>query len=300
LLGGWAGVLDLFSHFRLQYAAILLVAVGVMAIGKRWKTLAVALAALAVNAVLLAPLWIAPDQPAGDGPTLRVLAYIVLTSNQNRRGLSDWVLGQSADVLVMQEVNAQWAATLDQRLVGYRRLETPTIRENNFGLAVYVRDGLAVAGFSVAADSVGVQRIEAVLRLADGGEVRVIALHTLPPVNARYAELRGKQLAEAGRRAEASAQPVVMLGDFNATRWSAPMRRLRNETAMRDSAEGFGWQGTWPTRLWATGMIPIDQVLVGPELRVEDRHLGPGLGSDHRAVVVDLTLVWVDAVATGP
>lgn len=290
LFGAWWWVLDLFSHFRFQYAAILLMAGVVLVVGRKWKTAAVVGLALGLNLVLLAPLWIKPEQPTGSGPALRVMAFNVLTMNRRYEAAADWMREQGADVLVLQELNRDWFSFLQVGLAGYMSVETPTIREDNFGLAVYVRAGLTVSGFDYFDDAAGVPRVEVVVEV-EGRPVRLVTVHTLPPVNAKYSGFRRQQLEEATQRVHASEQPVVLLGDLNATRWSAPLRRLLAETDLRDSAEGFGYAGTWPSGLWWTGMIPIDQVLVGPGFRVEGRRVGPGLGSDHRAVVVDLVVV---------
>ena len=70
---------------------------------------------------------------------------------------------------------------------------------------------------------------------------------------------------------------------------------------LRDTAEAGGpaaLLGTWPDILngpWPdsfsfawTGMITLDHVLASGHFVVAQRTVGPGLGSDHRGVVVDL------------
>ena len=119
---------------------------------------------LTVNAVLLAPLWVAPAQLGGDGASLRLLAYNLMTSNSHRAEVCAWLNGQSADVLILQEVNQAWVAQLDRALEGVRRLPTHTIREDNFGMAVYVREGLYANAQAVGVeDPAGVPRIEVAL-----------------------------------------------------------------------------------------------------------------------------------------
>ena len=290
LLGDQPWFLDLFAHFRLQYFVGLLLAAAGLLVLKRWWTAGVFVGALLLNAILLVPLWVAPAQPAGDGPRLRLVAFNVLTSNPQKSAVIDWVNLENADVLILQEVNRSWVDRLDDGLDGYRRLPTASIREDNFGMAVYLRDGLASDDTAFMLDPAEVPRIEVVLDL-DGHAVRVIGVHTLPPVGAAYSAARRDQLAEAAERVNGAAEPVVLAGDLNATPWSAPLRRLLRDTPLRDSARGFGYQGSWPSGLAWSGLIPIDHVLVSPAWRVEDRRLGPSdLGSDHRAVVVDLTL----------
>lgn len=290
LLGDRPWFLDLFTHFRLQYAAGLAVVVIGMLVLRRWWSAGVFGAGLVLNLALLTPLWIAPAQPIGDGPSLRLVAFNVLTSNAQKSAVIDWINTQDADVLILQEVNREWIDALDAGLSGVEGLPTASIREDNFGMAVYLSDGLESDNTALMLDAAEVPRIEVVLDL-DGHTVRVIGVHTLPPVGAGYSGARRDQLAEAAERVNGAAEPVVLAGDLNATRWSAPLRRLLGDTDLRDSARGFGHQGSWPTGLAWSGLIPIDHVLVSPEWRVEDRRLGPtDLGSDHRAVVVDLVL----------
>jgi endonuclease/exonuclease/phosphatase (EEP) superfamily protein YafD len=58
-------------------------------------------------------------------------------------------------------------------------------------------------------------------------------------------------------------------------------------TGLKDSRVGFGWQPTWPTGSMSL-RIPIDHVLVEPDLVVLERQVGPDIGSDHLPVRVRL------------
>ena len=84
-----------------------------------------------------------------------------------------------------------------------------------------------------------------------------------------------------------------MVGDLNATRWSAPLRALLRHGGLRDTAEGGGLGGTWPEfqnfpgaqgfPLWWTGMITLDHVLASGHLTergggaTTGGSVGPGL-----------------------
>lgn len=79
------------------------------------------------------------------------------------------------------------------------------------------------------------------------------------------------------------------MGDFNMTPWSPKFRQLVADSHLRDTVRGFGLQPTWPAgapQFW----IPIDHVLVSPDILVVDRRVGPDLGSDHYPVIVDIQL----------
>ncbi len=85
----------------------------------------------------------------------------------------------------------------------------------------------------------------------------------------------------------------MVVGDLNATRWSAGFAPLIG-AGLRDSATGSGWQPTWPAGLGALG-VPIDHVLHSPDLRVVSRAVPAWPGSDHRAVQAVLALTPADA-----
>ncbi len=192
-------------------------------------------------------------------------------------------------MLVLQETGRVWADGLTARLPGFRRVEMDTVREDVFGLMVFINERLAVTQAKAEDDPAG--KPLAVVGLdVQGQRFTVVTGHPRPPVAGWSSEFRAWQMSRIGQRAQEAATPVLVMGDLNATRWSAPLRRLLRDTGLRDSAEGFGWQGTWPSGLWWAGMIPIDQVLVSPGIRVDNRRIGPELGSDHRAVVVDVRL----------
>jgi endonuclease/exonuclease/phosphatase (EEP) superfamily protein YafD len=109
----------------------------------------------------------------------------------------------------------------------------------------------------------------------------------------------GDGVATAERNDGLSAMPPaiaglpplrLVIGDCNATRWCATFAEMQAAAGLRDSSDGMGWQGTWPTMLPGWLRIPIDQVLVGGGIGVRDRRVGMDIGSDHMPVIADLDL----------
>jgi endonuclease/exonuclease/phosphatase (EEP) superfamily protein YafD len=116
----------------------------------------------------------------------------------------------------------------------------------------------------------------------------VIGLHTDRPQSAAAAAARNSQLADlADFVAQQPERRVIVMGDFNLTPWSPYFQRLLDNAGLRDSAIGRGVRPTWFSRLLPFG-LPIDQVLLGPEVTVVDRHVGADVGSDHLPVIGDL------------
>ncbi len=296
LLGRFFWVFDLASHYRLQYAGLLaLAAVAAAAARSVAVAVPVGLACL-VHLIPLVPLVVDSTQPPGPGPELRVVQFNARIGNPAVEEAAAWLNEQEADLLVIQEADQGWARVLDDRLVGVRRLDSgrSTVREDSFGMVVYAADGLDVPVVEVAdvtTDwSVPIYLLEVDLDRPDGSTLQVIAIHTLPPISSGHAETADRQFEWAADTVNDHDGPRLIVGDLNATRWSAPFRGLVDRTGLRDSADGFGLRGTWPSALAVTGMIGIDHVLVSDEIRVDDRRVGPDLGSDHRPVVADLTV----------
>jgi endonuclease/exonuclease/phosphatase (EEP) superfamily protein YafD len=84
---------------------------------------------------------------------------------------------------------------------------------------------------------------------------------------------------------------VAVCGDFNSPPWSAPMRRFASDAGLRDLYGGRAWAAySWPT--WSSLLrVPLDNCFVGAGVVVRSHRDGPGDGSDHRPLVVDLAVV---------
>lgn len=97
----------------------------------------------------------------------------------------------------------------------------------------------------------------------------------------------------AARQRIAENHRVVLMGDFNATPWSASFRRVLVDSGLVDSAtqpsERPHWtRPTWFSR-WPGIGLPIDHILLSPTWRIHERRLGPFFGSDHRPLVIEIS-----------
>ena len=85
-----------------------------------------------------------------------------------------------------------------------------------------------------------------------------------------------------------------MVGDFNATPWSASVIRLAARTGLRygPGARTGSFPAEFGARLWPTWIaIPIDLVLAGRGAAVVARRHGPLIGSDHWPVIAEIDYV---------
>ncbi len=282
--------LDLLNHFYLQYAGIAVVGAALGFFLRAPTATALFILAAGISAFQLAPLFMAPAEPTRQGPVaLRVLALNVLTTNRDHARAADWIVSEDADVLVLMETSERWVERLARPLAGYDRLDTATIRDDNFGLSVYVRRGLGVGDVRVMETAQSIPWIDAEIT-KESQRFHLIAIHTLPPVGQNGANRRGEQLVALGEHVDDLEGPVVVAGDLNATLWSHDLIQVLDGERLRPACLGFGPQGSWPSGLWFTGMILIDHVLVSEEVTIKDHRIGVDVGSDHRGLVVDLRL----------
>lgn len=111
------------------------------------------------------------------------------------------------------------------------------------------------------------------------GDVRRMKLNT---------ELRRIESEVARRWVAQGGPPLIVAGDFNMPVESRIFQRYWGDLADAFSTAGFGL-GMTKYNGWIG--VRIDHVLVGRSWRVERVSIGRDAGSDHRPVIVDLTLL---------
>ncbi|WUO26583.1 endonuclease/exonuclease/phosphatase family protein [Streptomyces sp. NBC_00287] len=125
----------------------------------------------------------------------------------------------------------------------------------------------------------------------DGHAVRLQLAHPMPPlpghVDAWKRELGDlRDFAAAGEGA-----PTILAGDFNASQDHAAFRHIL-DAGLRDAARltDEDRTPTWPSRTAPTLGVQIDHVLVSKDFSARKARFLDLADTDHRAVVVDVTL----------
>ncbi|MCB1210450.1 MAG: endonuclease/exonuclease/phosphatase family protein [Verrucomicrobiales bacterium] len=292
LLGQWHWFLDLFSHFRLQYALAAALALP-WALWRQRRILTwIAVATLLLNVWLIARTdWDVGGGIPADDFKIRVVSFNVLSSNENHEGVLKWLQQADADVLFLMEVDNTWAKDL-QPLTATHPHHVVAPRADNFGLALYSRLPLEEVQVLSATDlpleattdpDALTEFIRARLKIADH-EFLLLGAHPVPPIGRDYAASRDEQLTSFRRYIAKAALPTLIAGDLNASPWSSGYQFLADDSALRPAPRS--WAPTW--RRYSPVMIPIDHALCSPPLVFKERTLGPDLGSDHRPQILDL------------
>jgi endonuclease/exonuclease/phosphatase family metal-dependent hydrolase len=134
-------------------------------------------------------------------------------------------------------------------------------------------------------------RAQAAISGTSGDAIQVTAVHIASPRPGHIPSWRQelRQLADLQRLP--GSPPSILLGDFNASQDHREFRDLLG-TGLTDAAEsaGKGLAPTWPSGSSIPPFVALDHVLVTPDIGVKAFATIRVPGTDHSAVVAELTL----------
>ncbi len=283
-LGARAGwLLELLTHFPVQYLVAQLVAAAVCLGLRLWPWASVALLAAVPNVIAIAPylpgLIAAPASTVAANLPVNLVALNLLYTQEDPTGARAFLTRQAADIVVLSEFTPRWRqklAVLEQAYPYFALRD----RWNQWGIAVYSKYPFEdVEDLDLGDDQSSHLRI---LLQLPGGRAEVYAVHLASPPSQRQAAQRNTQLRRLAARVAAAdpAIPKIVAGDFNSTPFSPFFRDLLRDTGLRDGRRPFGLHYTWPA-LPVPVWIAIDHCLVSDNVLVTRAATGPPVGSDH-------------------
>ena len=282
----WWGF-ELATHFRVQYMLALGGLTLILLALRQWGGSALCGAFALLNLALIAPtLWADdPATPAAERqPALRALLANVNAENRDVERLQRLIVASNPDFIMLLEATP-WLLNqlrgLDQRYP--HRVAEP--RDDLFGIALFSRHPVVQSQIVRFGDAASPPVIVATFT-AGARPFTLIGVHPWPPVSAELAEGRNAQLQALAVRVRQSHPPVLALGDLNVSPWSPWFSQLLADSGLRDSRRGRGIQPSWPAGGWPL-WIPIDHALFSAGIQIQQRAIGPAIGSDHYPVIVD-------------
>ena len=292
-------VFDILTSYRPQFVLVLAIAVVALAVLRCWKTLVVALLALALNATQVAPVFVGHQAAARPGSPVLTIAHLNLQSRiGDLPAMDQWLATRPADVVVFLHTATATAKHLEDGESGYRMIYPRVIdRHPSRGSArfdprspevIVLTDRVGVTAQTPVQPGLPSAAVEIRAHLGTR-TMTLLGLHTLSPGTGERQNVRDAELVAVGNWLKAAPAPAVAFGDFNTTYYSPELADLLHHAGATTSQLGFGIQATWPRQFRPAG-IAIDQsVYTGPITAVR-RHRGPNLGSEHRALVVTYAL----------
>lgn len=282
-------VFEAATLFRLQYAVVLLV-VGALALALRRPRLTLAALLLAaVNIVVIAPWQDAPRTAASlRGPTLRIVAFNVESSNHHYNRLAPLVSSLRPDVLGLIELTPGWAraaANASTRVRPRRFVAQP----GAYGMGILSASRpTTLTARRFPAD--GPTALVARFRIRKQ-PVTFVLVHVHTPFAGSVHERELRALAAARPRL---GSRLIVCGDFNTVPWAAQFEDFAHAAGLTDVFRGAWHTHSWPSFSPVLGAL-IDHCLISNGLVVRDRRLGPSIGSDHLPLVLDVGIAGTAA-----
>jgi endonuclease/exonuclease/phosphatase (EEP) superfamily protein YafD len=226
--------------------------------------------------------------PAGALPALRLFSANVHHANPDLGRIGQEIQAAAPDLVALQEVDPDGAADLQRSgVLAHFPYAVTELRKSPSGIGLWSR--LPVADSQVQ-DVHGMAVIKATI-LVGSHRLRLYTVHTVAPLGDDRVRWQA-QLRWVEEEIRRERGPVVVAGDFNATRYHSSFRRLLSAD-LGDAHErrGRGWATTWPQDRWPLPpLLRLDHVLVSPDIGVRSVREGLGHGSDHRPIIAELVL----------
>jgi endonuclease/exonuclease/phosphatase (EEP) superfamily protein YafD len=278
---------DSFAHFRAHLSAAgFVLALLFFGSGARGPGAVGAIAAVAAL-LTVASAYVAPERaPApGGGETFKLLHLNLRFDNPTPEAVFELVTRTRPDVLALNEVSAEWRERLPRLLEVYPFHIVCEARHRIGGVAILSRRPWA----SAAGEPRCLERGSFAMATLDfgGTKIDISALHLGWPWPYEQAWNVGQvrpELAKLGN-------PAILVGDFNATPWSATAASVRQAGGLA-AISGLGT--TWlhhslPRALLPLG-LPIDQAMLKGGIVVHEARTLEPVGSDHLPVLLAFSL----------
>jgi endonuclease/exonuclease/phosphatase (EEP) superfamily protein YafD len=257
-LGAEPGVLAIATALMPFVTAAAVVTLSI-ALASRNRTVIVVASVLAVvNVAWQLPLYVADPGDPGT-PALRVAASNLKFGSGDAQTVVDLVRSQQVDVLALEELTPDAVrrlhdAGLDEVLPYSIARPDPSFSGTGLWSRLPLKNTREVSG--LAAHAVAGQVTD-----PTGTVVTVVAVHPLAPGPYDHSG-RDEDFSVLRAALAAIPGPVVVAGDFNATRDQAPFRDLESD-GFRDAADqaGAGFVATFPANRGARPVVAIDHVV---------------------------------------
>ena len=283
LFGRLHPLLDIFAHFLLPALVGALVMALLAAFAGRTTSMLIFIGFALGNAALVWPWVQQPETQATAGPRFTVMSFNVYYNNSKLGLIAESVREAKPDVVVLLEVIPRVRPDLDAvaalypyRVECWQERWCDALVLSRFPLTD-IRTTLPEPKFR--------RPMGAVELTIEGRKLTLFPAHLSLPFPL---DRRGSQTGEIDEIVATIATvkgPRILAGDFNASAWAATMAHPREQLNMSILTGG---DGSWPTFLPRAMSIPIDHVLVTPELALMSRKLLTLPGSDHRAVLAEI------------
>lgn len=217
---------------------------------------------------------------------LRVMAYNLWIDNPNSDAIEQSILREDPDILFLSEVSQAMMTKLQSQLdfsYAYR-----TSGSNNALFSRYPILDATTADFEVKTQG---RTLSLVAKLQlENDIVTLVGVHPPVPITQRFFHIRNQQLDTFAKMSQAFEGKVMVLGDFNATPWSAHFQRFERLSQLQNAGRSQWIWATWyfnQTLKTRFIKIPLDHIEIRG-FKVLKTWTGQAGGSDHKPIITVL------------
>ncbi|MEM9409719.1 MAG: endonuclease/exonuclease/phosphatase family protein [Planctomycetota bacterium] len=291
LLSRFFFICELLNNFRLQIGILGLIST-ILLFYSRAKLFS--LVQLVVACCVLVPIIVGvfpKQQPAEGNNRFTLMSYNIWGGNSKRDEVIEMLQTAGPDVLVVLEYVDHWIEPLNQLHTSYTyRIEEP--RWHGFGIAMYSRYPIEYQKIHSITEKSTDNPLIVVQINIKGQSFLVCGAHLLAPMTPARMDIRNQQFIEAAEIIDKIQTeknlPMIFVGDLNCVAWSPYAKELMQRCQLRDSRQGYLYQGTWPSANPFLN-IPIDNAFISDEICVHNRIVLPTIGSDHFPIWLELS-----------
>ncbi len=281
---------ELLCHFKMHYFILSLMLLVISLFKRKPAWIVVALSWFIFNTLPVIPYYL-PVKPAETAlhRKIKLMQLNVLLTNQSHDKVLALIQKEKPDIIGLEEFTFQWAAKLKpiEQEYPYHVIEPQNWA---FGVALYSKFPLTdthIKNFGPVLKNLPAKIPSIVTSFQlEKQPVTLIVTHPVPPT---LFDLRNSELDGMGQARSRFNKNLIIMGDLNSTQWSPYFQKLLQQTGLRDSQLGFGVQPSWQSTDWLL-RIPIDHILISPNIAVLNRYIGPSIDSDHLPVFAEIAL----------
>lgn len=280
---GW--LLDLASHLYIQYLTVQIVGLFIFISLHKHILSALCSAGILLSMFQMYPAYYPPPQPSSGGEDqLRIVQMNVNNANNQTNDTEQYLLSLHPDILILQEVGRRDFRKSIRKQFSY------SYPQKGFHESIILSNiPLKDADFLRKNESLFLRTT--FKTLPDEPPFALYAIHTASPKTSGYYHNRNQQILGLAKYLQEQEERQIVLGDFNTSPWSSIFKTFKQMTDLKDTRVGFGLQTTWPAFMpFSFLQIPIDHCFVSRGITVRHRSTGRALDSDHRPLVIDLTI----------
>ena len=280
LLAPFAPSLEMVNHFRpFTFGGFLLLLTIALVFRLRRWLVAVALFALLNGVLFVFPVTFqatAASPADTSASAMKVVSFNIWVGNRPMDNIERFLRAEGADVVLLQEIDAEHAAALLPRLKDIYPHQLSCADSRACLLAMLSRTPWTEAEYKH-----GSYESPALIwaRYGEGDDAyRVATLHHAWPFQA-YAQANHTDWLIAWRHS--IREPLLIAGDFNLTPFSWKLSKFAWKTGLKRYST---YQRSWPGHRYTPAFL-IDHVFSTDTFKPIDVRTGPALGSDHLPII---------------